>query len=513
MFCMLDFIVSIANVALRVLDKAAEKVKGFCMSAGCRMTPMLTYKTTPSPTDPSIELDSLFAKWLQAKFDAKTLSTKAAAFVHCLAELHVLLKRGYGRYTADISLMSDNGHNDLIELVARMLEKQKEFKSMKISTRIDLSFHYTTQSSLINIQKYGLLTPKDRSSRNIVASSNGSSFGEGIYFCDDHTTYRNQGFGPVCLLVARLKGTTSRWVSNAYTFQWGPLVVVRSSAQCVPLMHCTYDPKDQILEYRDKIQCLIDLMFNSQADANTVHRIWIGFPCLSSFVGQFFRPLPSKTIMYTAPDSLSLSVRDKILAVDLRSVINSGCVICLLPLQTQQVGQVSGCNHQFHYACILSAAAHSGRCPLCCANFAEPQGKMPSGSMKIVTNPWIACEGYSSTQSIVITYNIPSGAQKNYHPNPGRSFSGTRRVAYLPDDELGRKLLTRLAYAFTRGLTFTVGTSLTTGASDCVTWSSIHHKTSRCKGPHGYPDPCYMWNCNKELDVLGVPKAADLEIK
>ncbi|KAL9191213.1 hypothetical protein ACHAXT_000919 [Thalassiosira profunda] len=77
----------------------------------------------------------------------------------------------------------------------------------------------------------------------------------------------------------------------------------------------------------------------------------------------------------------------------------------------------------------------------------------------------------------------------------------------------GRGILKRLAYAFTHGLTFTVGTSATTGQTDQCTWASIHHKTSTHGGAakHGFPDAHYFVNCNGELDGLRVPPAHSLD--
>merc|ERR1712176_531392 len=104
------------------------------------------------------------------------------------------------------------------------------------------------------------------------------------------------------------------------------------------------------------------------------------------------------------------------------------------------------------------------------------------------------------------TYSIPSGIQQSYHENPGLRYGGTYRVAYLPDNYDGRSLLLRLKYAFLHGLIFTIGTSLTTGANNVVTWTSIHHKTSLHGGVHGFPDENFIYNCNCELDAVGVPK-------
>jgi hypothetical protein len=154
--------------------------------------------------------------------------------------------------------------------------------------------------------------------------------------------------------------------------------------------------------------------------------------------------------------------------------------------------------------------------PVCRQQVGTPQGKMPSGKMTIVP-PHLnrdrrkgvqICPGFEShCTAIEITYKIPASRQRSYHVNPGAAFTGTVRHAYLPNNTEGLLLLTRLKYAWTRGLTFTIGTSLTTGAQNSVVWASIHHKTSISGGPYGYPDPNYIGNCNTELDNLGVPTA------
>jgi hypothetical protein len=76
----------------------------------------------------------------------------------------------------------------------------------------------------------------------------------------------------------------------------------------------------------------------------------------------------------------------------------------------------------------------------------------------------------------------------------------------LPDSPEGNCLLKRLIFAFRHGLTFRVGTSLTTDQKNRITWASIHHKTSLHGGLRGFPDPSYIHNCNEELDNLGVPQ-------
>lgn len=69
------------------------------------------------------------------------------------------------------------------------------------------------------------------------------------------------------------------------------------------------------------------------------------------------------------------------------------------------------------------------------------------------------------------------------HPNPGVRYPGTTRVAYLPDCPEGNKVLTLFRKAFDQRLTFTIGTSMTTGRPNVITWNDIHHKTSCTGGP------------------------------
>lgn len=110
-----------------------------------------------------------------------------------------------------------------------------------------------------------------------------------------------------------------------------------------------------------------------------------------------------------------------------------------------------------------------------------------------------------------MTYEMQEGVQKAYHVNPGVPYDGTIRIAYLPDTDEGRALVKRLQYAFVHGLTFTVGTSLSTGQHNRIVWASIHHKTSTASGPHGFPDLGYFFNVNEELDTLHVPSADRLD--
>lgn len=174
---------------------------------------------------------------------------------------------------------------------------------------------------------------------------------------------------------------------------------------------------------------------------------------------------------------------------------------------------IKKCRHRFHKKCILDMfQLNHTNCPNCREPVGiEQRGHGPSGSMSISMNPNMFCKGYEndSNGTIVLRYTIASGIQLPFMENPGTRYSGATREAYLPDNEAGRKLLSRLKYAFTHGYTFRVGTSLTTGRPNQTTWTSIHHKTSLNYGVHGYPDPNYIANCNSSLDALRIPNAQD----
>mmetsp|Transcript_12182 Transcript_12182/g.25133 ORF Transcript_12182/g.25133 Transcript_12182/m.25133 type:complete len:134 (+) Transcript_12182:179-580(+) len=121
------------------------------------------------------------------------------------------------------------------------------------------------------------------------------------------------------------------------------------------------------------------------------------------------------------------------------------------------------------------------------------------------------CKGFeqSSDGVIQIHYKMKGGVPHAFMENPGQRYPSTSRIVYLPLNESGRKLLARLKYAFIHGLTFRVGRSLTSGGSNQITWSGIHHKSTLYPGAYGYPDPHYFTNCNESLDALEVPNAED----
>uniref|UniRef100_H2YYG5 E3 ubiquitin-protein ligase n=1 Tax=Ciona savignyi TaxID=51511 RepID=H2YYG5_CIOSA len=203
---------------------------------------------------------------------------------------------------------------------------------------------------------------------------------------------------------------------------------------------------------------------------------------------------------------------------------NEDCVVCLSPLSGASGFQTSGnmlsgqpsvvielttCKHIFHSECLLASmtSGNSFTCPCCKEIYGIKTGNQPPGMMtSTVIRASLPGECYTC-DTIQITYDIRSGIQTQDHPNPGSRYSchGFPRIAYLPNDKEGKKVLKLLQIAWDRKLIFTVGDSVTSGAKDTVTWNEIHHKTSmRNYHGHGYPDPSYIDNVLSELKAQGV---------
>ncbi|XP_036595759.1 E3 ubiquitin-protein ligase DTX3L-like [Trichosurus vulpecula] len=179
------------------------------------------------------------------------------------------------------------------------------------------------------------------------------------------------------------------------------------------------------------------------------------------------------------------------------------CAICLDVIQDKEV--LSKCKHVFCAPCIKEAMKHRPVCPVCQTSYHIVKGNQPDGTMT-ASYRTSSLPGYNSCGTIVIHYDMRGGIQTQDHPNPGRRYEGTRRVAYLPNNEEGRQVLVLLRRAFDQRLIFTVGQSRTSGANDVITWNDIHHKTLQFGGPEnfGYPDPNYLQRVKLELKAKGI---------
>lgn len=195
------------------------------------------------------------------------------------------------------------------------------------------------------------------------------------------------------------------------------------------------------------------------------------------------------------------------------------CIICFEDLCTgssydndSTVVKLQLCCHIFHRSC-LKAMYDSGskdgclQCPTCKTIHGEKHGIQPPGTMVFHVIPF-SLPGYPDCKTIRIVYDITSGIQGSDHPNPGRRYTarGFPRTCYLPNNEVGRRVLKLFAKAWERKLIFTIGTSSTTGEENTVTWNDIHHKTEFGfnKYGHGFPDDNYFENVIGELAAHGV---------
>ena len=170
------------------------------------------------------------------------------------------------------------------------------------------------------------------------------------------------------------------------------------------------------------------------------------------------------------------------------------------------LGKCRGGDHFFHRDCIKQALDMNGRCPNCFMTYGSIMGTQPRGTMSVNCVEGCPLPGTNSRSTYVITYSFGSGTQGPRHPSPGSHYSGTSRVAYLPGNSEGRKVLRLLMRSWDARVTFTIGQSVTTGCDNTTIWNGIHHKTSTHGGPtcFGYPDPTYLTRVQEELAALGI---------
>ncbi|XP_078587612.1 uncharacterized protein LOC144868824 isoform X2 [Branchiostoma floridae x Branchiostoma japonicum] len=179
------------------------------------------------------------------------------------------------------------------------------------------------------------------------------------------------------------------------------------------------------------------------------------------------------------------------------------CAICMSAITDPKS---LPCKHTFCRACIDKALSYKSQCPMCNTIVGELKGNQPPGRMEWEIYHGTQLSGYEGCGAIMVRYYFPDGTQGPDHPNPGRWFRGTARRAYLPNNVEGRELVQLLKRAFDNRLVFTIGTSVTTGATDTVVWNDIHHKTNVSGGAsdYGYPDPGYLTRLREELAAKGI---------
>ncbi|CAF1083011.1 unnamed protein product [Rotaria sordida] len=186
------------------------------------------------------------------------------------------------------------------------------------------------------------------------------------------------------------------------------------------------------------------------------------------------------------------------------------CMICLEHLGSSY-HKLDVCGHLFHKSCIDQWFESNGKqsCPSCGYVYGissqPPDGRMTYRYINTPL-PGFENENYEHGQpTIEITYLFPPGIQGSLNPKPGKSYPGTTRSAYLPNNKEGNEVLRLLRRAFDDQHIFTIGRSATTGQDNVITWNDIHHKTNIHGGPDrfGYPDPTYLFRVRQELADKG----------
>ncbi|OWF50068.1 uncharacterized protein LOC110450921 isoform X2 [Mizuhopecten yessoensis] len=186
------------------------------------------------------------------------------------------------------------------------------------------------------------------------------------------------------------------------------------------------------------------------------------------------------------------------------------CPICIDKIELKERVELNQCHHVFCLTCIKQTFVVKPACPVCNIVYGIVRGIQPEGCMVEVFRKE-SLPGFDGCGIIHIYYAFPDGIQDKKHPNPGRNYRGTNREAFLPDNQEGQKVHRLLRKSFEQKLTFTIGSSRTTGREDVVTWNDIHHKTRMHGGPErfGYPDPSYLKRVEDELAAKGISEATD----
>jgi len=190
------------------------------------------------------------------------------------------------------------------------------------------------------------------------------------------------------------------------------------------------------------------------------------------------------------------------------------CNICLLELdESKIVLALSKCNHAFHQECLENMLKTLNKpfisCPTCKKVYGVITGTMPTTGHISHRTIRSSLPGHEGSGTIEITFSFSPGIQGPEHPNPGKYYqcNGFPRTAYLPDSEMGVKMLHGIYMAWEQRVMFTVGRSVTTGRDNCVTWNDIHMKTVMSGGEHGFPDENFLKNLAQDLANFGITEA------
>lgn len=422
-------------------------------------------------------------------------------------------------------------NNDSTAAYEKQKDLFKEQGKLNEDGKVDelLLFHGTAVSSIDSILSTNFIVdsiPQQRNSQNEQRKKT-MMFGKGIYFSELPAISLMYGNG--LLLCKVLPGKTevfqpqgvapgdipeeydAREVQATASDNQGIIHVIKTPAQILP--YCVIQLKKQSLtsEYKKPSQCMqtkTSVKFvnqNASSPSNsTLCNTQLKDNTWSMVMADQAKDLRAtqavKTIkMFTAPTTL---IGDK-----------QTCSICCDLLSNADTVSLTTCGHKFHSSCIHQLISHQAgqqyiQCPLCQTIHGVKTGNQPASGKMMFRKHSAQVPGYPGCGMIVIKYIMEPGVQEDIHPNPGKPFhaKGFPRTAFLPDNQKGNRVLQMLVKAFQRRLIFTVGSSLSRGEDDCVTWNGIHHKTQlqEIGNGHGFPDLCYLDRVIEELKQKGV---------
>jgi hypothetical protein len=440
------------------------------------------------------------AKELNEKGMTKTTVGKAVKFVQGLLDIETQLQSLTSKHPGFLQIVA---RDDIVYLAERTFIQQETFRLAGVPYHFDLGFHYTKPEYLASIKTGGLLTKKDRDSRNVSAQHNGSAYGDGVYTCDNPRGTWNQRYGNTGLLVARLQGKTGsirdKNPDNIHTVisQSNKWAVLKTSEQCIALFQ--YDgtqltwkgndcPSVVVLKpLCEKVQNLINDLLNAETTQPE-----------SPMAKSSSLPVTFGTVV---PRAAAPSGFGGAAMPSLFSLFGTGppstVAVPTAPAPVAQPPLPS-------FSSVVSYQMRSDKkvsSPLGLA----PRGDMPSGTM-VTTQLAFPCGGCPT--SLMIQYTINHGRQASFHPYPNQVFAGATKHAYLPADAQGRKLLARLEEAFRCGYTFNIVADAQCPQKYRVSDFLIPHRTMLSGGPstNGFPDPHYFNLCHSVLDALSVKR-------
>ena len=410
-------------------------------------------------------------------------------------------------------------------------EEQRELfkKSGKVNDmgKVDemLLFHGTAVASIENILESNFLVdalPKQVNTMNETRKKT-MMFGRGVYFSEIPSISLMYGNGLVLCKVMlgdcemfKPQGSAPEDIPAQYDSREvrssendGVIHVVKRPAQILP--YCVIKLKNQSLssqftkpgQTRGQAGCPSFHCKTSPSPAPTASTgpVWSVVERREySLGGRRRREVAEETVRKESKPSLTHDSEEV-------------CSVCCDGLSSLGVVSLK-CGHSFHSACLVGLVEHQTgqhhvQCPNCQAIHGVKTGNMPTtGKMMYTRHTGHSLPGYADDGMFIIKYVFNNGVQDETHPNPGKPFhaKGFPRSAFLPGNSKGERVLKMLITAFQRGLTFTIGRSLSRGEDDCVTWNGIHHKTviKDNDSGHGYPDMDYLDRVIQELKMCGV---------